>query len=187
LPGWSHAQALPYFRKQESWQGPPSAHRGADGPVTTQFCRYEDSLLDAYIEAGQKAGFGWTDDYNAAEQEGFGRLQMTIRNGRRCSAATAYLRPALGRPNLSVEVGAHATRIVFEGRCAVGVEYVRNGRKQVAYAEREVLLWRRVINSPQLLMLSGIGPAEVLKAHSIPGGRMCRGWARISRITCPRS
>jgi len=168
LPGWSHAQALPYFRKQESWQGPPSAHRGADGPVTTQFCRYEDSLLDAYIEAGQKAGFGWTDDYNAAEQEGFGRLQMTIRNGRRCSAATAYLRPALGRPNLSVEVGAHATRIVFEGRCAVGVEYVRNGRKQVAYAEREVLLCGGVINSPQLLMLSGIGPAEVLKAHSIP-------------------
>ena len=168
LPGWSYAHVLPYFCKVESWQGPPTPYRGVDGPVTTQFCRYEDSLLGAYFEAGQKAGFGWTDDYNGAEQEGFARLQMTIRNGRRCSAATAYLRPALHRPNLSVEVGAHATRIVFDGVRAIGIEYMKNGQKQIAQAEREVLLCGGVINSPQLLMLSGIGSADALKVHSIP-------------------
>ncbi len=167
LPNWSYAHALPYFLKLEDWQGPPSALRGSGGPVTTQFCRYEDSLLGAYIEAGQRAGHGWTDDYNGAQQEGFGRLQMTIRNGRRCSAATAYLRPALRRPNLTVEVGALASRIVLEGTRAVGVEFAQNGQRVVARAEREVLLCGGVINSPQLLMLSGIGAARELRAQGI--------------------
>jgi 4-pyridoxate dehydrogenase len=167
LTGWSYSDALPYFRKQESWQGGGSAYRGGDGPLATQFCRYEDPLLGAYIEAGQKAGHGWTDDYNGEKQDGFARLQMTIRNGRRCSAATAYLRPALGRPNLSVEVGALATRIVFEGNRAVGVSYVKNGRTIVARATREVILCGGVFNSPQLLMLSGIGAPDQLKQHGI--------------------
>ncbi len=167
LPQWSYAHALPYFKREESWQGPPSAYRGSDGPVTTQFCRYEDSLLGAYIEAGQSAGYGWTDDYNGAEQEGFGRLQMTIRKGRRCSAATAYLRPALHRPNLEVEVGALATRIVFEGTRAVGIDYVKDGQATTVRAESEVLLCGGVINSPQLLMLSGVGPADELRASGV--------------------
>jgi 4-pyridoxate dehydrogenase len=167
LTGWSYAHALPYFRKQESWQGGGSAYRGGDGPLTTQFCRYQDPLLEAYIEAGQKAGHGWTDDYNGEKQDGFARLQMTIRNGRRCSAATAYLRPALGRSNLSVEVGALATRIVFEGNRAVGVVYVKGGRTTVARGAREVILCGGVFNSPQLLMLSGIGAPDELKQHGI--------------------
>ena len=167
LPDWSYARALPYFRKLEDWRGPPSALRGSGGPITTQFCRYEDSLLGAYIEAGQKAGHGWTDDYNGARQEGFGRLQMTIRKGRRCSAATAYLRPALRRRNLTVEVGALAGRIVLERTRAVGIEYVKDGQKVLARAEREVLLCGGVINSPQLLMLSGIGAAAELKAQGL--------------------
>jgi choline dehydrogenase/4-pyridoxate dehydrogenase len=164
---WSYAKALPYFRKLESWQGGPSPWRGGDGPVTTQFCRYQDGLLGAYIEAGQAAGHGWTEDYNGAAQEGFGRLQMTIRNGRRCSTATAYLRPALARPNLTVAVGALATRIRLDGTKAVGIDYVQDGQTRTAHAEREVLLCGGVINSPQLMLLSGIGPAADLKAHGI--------------------
>ena len=167
LPEWSYANALPYFRKLEHWQGDASPYRGSEGPVTTQFCRYEDSLLGAYIEAGQKTGYGWTEDYNGARQEGFGRLQMTIRDGRRCSSATAYLRPALRRPNLTVETGALAGRILLEGTRATGIEYSRDGRTVVARAEREVLLCGGVINTPQLLQLSGIGPAADLKALSI--------------------
>ena len=167
LPDWSYAHALPYFKKQESWQGAPTAFRGTEGPVTTQFCRYEDGLLGAYAEAGQQAGHGWTEDYNGAQQEGFGRLQMTIRNGRRCSAATAYLRPALRRPNLTVEVGALVTRIGLAGSRATGVEYVKDGQTITAQAEREVLLCGGVINSPQLLMLSGIGAADELEAQGI--------------------
>ncbi len=168
LPEWSYSKALPYFQKQESWQGPTSAYRGNGGPVTTQFCRYEDSLLGAYIEAGQTAGYGWTDDYNGAQQEGFGRLQMTIRDGRRCSSATAYLRPALRRPNLSVKTGALASRIRLDGTRATGIDFVKDGQAHTVTATREVLLCGGVINTPQLLMLSGIGPTDELKAHSIP-------------------
>lgn len=168
LTDWSYAHALPYFRKQESWEGGASSYRGGDGPLTVQTCRYRDPLLDAFAAAGQAAGHGWTDDYNGAQQEGFGRLQMTIRNGRRCSCASAYLRPALRRANLKVAVKALATRIVFEGTRAVGVEYIQGGRKLVARAAREVILAGGVINSPQLLMLSGIGHPEELAAQDIP-------------------
>ena len=108
-----------------------------------------------------------TDDYNGAQQEGFGRSQQTIRDGQRCSAAVAYLRPALARPNLAVEVEALAARIVFEGHRAVGVEYLKGSERRVARAEREVILAGGVINSPQLLMLSGIGDPEVLAAQGI--------------------
>ena len=167
LPEWSYAGALPYFRKMERWQGDPSRFRGSDGPLTTQFCRYEDGLLGAYAEAGQDAGYGWTTDYNGEQQDGFGRLQMTIRDGRRCSAATAYLRPALRRPNLTVEVGALATRVLFEGARATGLQYSRGGQTHIVRAEREILLCGGVINTPQLLLLSGVGPEADLKAHSI--------------------
>jgi choline dehydrogenase/4-pyridoxate dehydrogenase len=162
LACWSYAHVLPYFRKLETWEGGANAYRGGDGPLTTQFCRFEDPLLDAYAEAGRTAGHCWTADYNGAEQEGFGRLQMTIRNGRRCSAATAYLRAAMRRQNLTILVRALATRVIFEGSRAVGVEYRRGGETVVVQARREVLLAGGVINSPQLLMLSGIGPADAL-------------------------
>lgn len=167
LDQWSYAHALPYFRRQESWQGGADAWRGGDGPLTTQFCRYRDPLVDAFGQAGRDAGHGWTDDYNGARQEGFGQLQMTIRKGRRCSGATAYLRPALDRPNLEVMVHAQATRLVFEGTRAVGVELVRDGIAETVRAEGEVILSGGVINAPQLLMLSGIGDPERLTRHGI--------------------
>ena len=167
LDGWSYAHALPYFRKQESWQGGASRYRGGDGPLTTRVNGYADPLFDAYMQAAVDAGHPVTDDYNGARQEGFGRMQCTIRDGRRCGNATAYLRPVLSRPNLRVEVGALVTRVVIEGSRAVGVEFGRDGRTQVVRAEREVLLAGGVINSPEVLMLSGIGDPEELRAHGI--------------------
>jgi 4-pyridoxate dehydrogenase len=167
LDEWSYAHVLPYFRRQETWAGGANEYRGGDGPLGVRACAYEDPLLDAYAQAGISAGFGWTDDYNGARQEGFGRLQMTIRDGRRSSCATAYLRPALKRGNVEIQVKAHATRVVIEGGRAVGVEYVRGGRRMVARAEREVILSGGVINTPQLLMLSGIGHPDELKAIGI--------------------
>ncbi|MDR6290776.1 choline dehydrogenase-like flavoprotein [Inquilinus ginsengisoli] len=178
LDEWSYAHALPYFRRLESWEGGADAWRGGDGPLGVQYCRYQDPLLDAYAAAAGEAGHGWTDDYNGARQEGFGRLQMTIRNGRRCSAATAYLRPALARPNLTVTVGAMVTRVLFEGTRAVGVDYVKDGKVLTAWADAEVILSGGVINSPQLLMLSGIGDPEQLAAHGIGTRIPLRGVGR---------
>lgn len=167
LSGWSWENAFPYFRKQESWQGEPSAYRGIDGPINTQFCKYEDPLIDAYMAAATAAGHGQTDDYNGEVQEGFGRLQMSIREGRRCSGATAYLKPALKRSNLDIDVNALVTRVLFDGTRAVGVEYRTGGVTKTIYAEREVILSGGVINSPQLLMLSGIGDPAALSKHGI--------------------
>jgi len=167
LSSWSYAHALPYFRRQESWEGGASTYRGGEGPITTRQSRYPDPLVDAWIAAGQEAGQPVTPDYNGAQQEGFGRLQSMIRRGKRVSGATAYLRPALARPNLSLEIEALATRVIIEGNRAVGVEYVQRGQKRVARASREVILSGGVINSPQLLMLSGIGDAEELARHGI--------------------
>ncbi|MBV8653649.1 MAG: GMC family oxidoreductase N-terminal domain-containing protein, partial [Alphaproteobacteria bacterium] len=167
LPDWSFAHVLPYFRRQESWEGGANPYRGGDGLLTTRFARYQDPLVEAYFAAAREAGHKITEDYNGAEQEGFGRLQYTIRDGRRCSGAVAYLRPALGRGNLSVRVEALTTRILFEGTRAVGVEYIANGATHRVRARREVLLTAGVINSPQLLMLSGIGDPEELEAHNI--------------------
>jgi choline dehydrogenase/4-pyridoxate dehydrogenase len=165
--GWSYDEVLPYFRKQESWAEGGNAYRGGDGPLGTQFCRYEDPLLDAFAESGKAAGHGWTEDYNGAQQEGFGRLQMTIRNGKRSSTATAYLRPALKRGGVQIEVHAMVTRLLMEGTRAVGIEYRQHGVLHQVRAEREVILAGGVINTPQLLMLSGIGDPEELKRHDI--------------------
>ncbi len=127
LPGWSYAHVLPYFRRQESWEGGSSEFRGGDGPLSTRFSRFSDPLVDAFAAAGAAAGHPWTDDYNGARQDGFCRWQMTIRDGRRWSAANAYLHPAAGRPNLTVAINAHATRIVLEKDRAVGVVYQADG------------------------------------------------------------
>lgn len=168
LKGWSFDDALPYFKKQESWEGGGDAYRGGDGPLGTQFCHYQDPLLQAFADAGKSAGHGWTEDYNGATQEGFGRLQMTIRNGRRSSCATAYLKPALARRDLSIEVRALATRLIMDGKRAVGVEFTQDGIKREVHAAREVILAGGVINTPQLLNLSGIGDPAELKQHDIP-------------------
>jgi len=168
LTNWSYANLLPYFRRQESWEGGANAYRGGEGPLTTRTTRYRDPLVEAWLAAAEAAGLPATEDYNGAQQEGFGRSQQTIRDGRRCSAAVAYLRSALTRSNLTVEVNALATRILFEGRRAVGVEYLKGTEHFTVRAEREVILAGGVINSPQLLMLSGIGDPDVLCSHEIP-------------------
>jgi choline dehydrogenase/4-pyridoxate dehydrogenase len=167
LTDWSHAKVLPYFRKLETWEGGTSAHRGGDGPITVQRCRYQDPLVTACFAAAASAGHPATDDYNGATAEGFSRLQMTIARGRRCSAATGYLRPALQRRGLTVRTGALATQVLLTGTHATGVEFVSNGQRRTATAMREVILAGGVINTPHLLMLSGIGDPAQLGAHGI--------------------
>jgi 4-pyridoxate dehydrogenase len=168
LPKWSYAHVLPYFRRSESWEGGESFYRGGNGPLATRRSRYEDPLVDAYFAAAVAAGYRRNEDYNGAEQDGFARMQMTIRNGRRESASTAYLRPALARGNLEVRVKAHVARILLEGTRAVGVEYLERGARQVVRAEREVIVSCGSINTPQVLMLSGIGDPDALGALQIP-------------------
>ena len=165
--GWSFADVLPYFKRCESWQDGETDWRGGSGPVGVEWARTRDPLFAAWVEAGKAAGYPATDDYNASRPEGFGRGQYSIRNGRRSSAATAYLAPARRRPNLTVEVGAQATRILLRGTCAVGLEYIKDGRTVQSDAAREVILSGGAFNTPQLLMLSGIGPADHLRAIGI--------------------
>jgi 4-pyridoxate dehydrogenase len=167
LSGWSYAEVLPYFRRQESWEGGAGDYRGDGGPLTVGTAHYDDPLIEACLAAGSALQLPATADYNGGQQEGLGRMQQTIRNGRRCSAAEAYLRPALGRANLTVVTDALALRIVLEGGRAVGIDYARQGATAIARAEREVILAGGVINSPQLLMLSGIGDPEALRPHGI--------------------
>jgi choline dehydrogenase-like flavoprotein len=165
--GWSFADALPYFKRCETWEGGDDPYRGGSGPVGTQYARTRDPLYAAWIEAAKQAGQPVTADYNGRDPIGFSRSQYTIRDGRRSSAAVAFLKPALGRPNLTVVVEALTTRVLLNGTRATGVEYVKDGRTVRAEAAREVILAGGSINSPQLLMLSGIGPAEHLRAHGI--------------------
>lgn len=167
LKEWSYAHVLPYFRRQESWERGADAYRGGDGPLTTRESRYADPLIDAYIEAAAAAGHPVTPDYNGAQQEGFGRLQSTIRNGKRHSGANAHMKPAVARGNVKVATHALAWRVVFEQSRAVGIEYTEGGNKKIARASREVILSGGVINSPQLLMLSGIGDPDELGLHGI--------------------
>ena len=165
--GWSYADCLPYFIKSEDWEKGDEPLRGTGGPLTTIENRYPDPLLDAWFAAGKAAGHSVTPDYNGAQNEGLAKLQSTIRNGRRCSAAVAYLRPAMKRPNLTVITGALVHRVVMEGTKAIGVEYSKGGSKTIVGADREVIVSGGVINSPQLLMLSGIGDPERLAEHGI--------------------
>jgi choline dehydrogenase-like flavoprotein len=166
--GWSYADVLPYFKRCETWQGGENTWRGGSGPVGTEFAKTRDPVYDAWIEAAKAAGLPVSGDYNGAQQEGFGRGQYTIRNGYRSSAATAYLKPAWQRSNLTVETGAHVTRVLTKGTRATGVEWIaRGGDKVEATAEREVILSAGAFNTPPLLMLSGIGPAAHLREMGI--------------------
>ncbi len=171
LPEWNYAHVLPYFKKLESWEDGAVNDRGGDGPIGVQRCKYEDPLLGAYAAASKEAGHTWTEDYNTTKQDGFSRLQMSIRNGARCSTAVAYLRPALGRKNLTVKVNILASKVTLGGTnsasTATGIEYVENGVTKTVNATREVLLCGGVINTPQLLMLSGIGDPKQLEVHGI--------------------
>ncbi len=167
LQGWSYEDVLPYFRRQESWEGGASVYRGGSGPLATGASKYQDPLMDAYAEAAIGAGHSWTSDYNGAVQEGFGRMQLTIGGGRRCSSAVAYLHPVRSRANLSVSVETLVERVVMEGPRAVAVDVVRNDARERIHAEREIILSAGAFNSPQLLMLSGIGAPDALRALGI--------------------
>lgn len=168
LEDWSYADCLPYFKKSETRLKGGDAYRGGSGPlfVTTGACT--NPLYLAFIEAGREAGYPVTEDMNGFQQEGLGRMDMTTYKGRRWSAARAHLRPAQKRGGVVVRSRCLVTRVLFEGRRAAGVEYSRSGRLEVARAGREVIISGGAINSPQILMLSGIGNAGELKKSSIP-------------------
>ncbi|MBF6332865.1 GMC family oxidoreductase [Nocardia transvalensis] len=161
--GWSYEDVLPYFVKSETNTGLRSPYHGTDGPLHVENPRFVHELTDAWIEAAVAAGLPRTDDFNGRDQEGVGRYQVTHRRGRRWSTADAYLRPAMSRPNLTVRTCAHVTRVRLEGLRAIGVDYVCGAAEHTVFAEAEVLLSGGTVNSPQLLMLSGIGPAGHLR------------------------
>ena len=166
--GWNYAAVLPYFRRAEKRASGGDDYRGDEGPLQTRYGSLENPLHAVWLEAGRQAGYASTDDVNGYQQEGFGRLDMTVaEDGRRCSAANAYLRPAMRRPNLAVKTGAFATRILFDEGRATGVEYRLGDATHVAHARREVILAGGPINSPKLLKLSGVGPGAELAALGI--------------------
>lgn len=165
--GWSYADVLPYFRRAESRERGGDDYRGDEGPLNVHTGDEPNPLFKAFLDATQQAGYPYTSDMNGHQQEGFGVMDMTIRKGKRWNTAQAYLRPVLDRPNLNAETGAMATRILFEGDRAVGVELQQDGKTRRIRAEREVILCGGAINSPQLLLLSGIGPQTDLAAQGI--------------------
>lgn len=168
--GWSYADVLPYFKRMETWtprgQGGDPDWRGKDGPLHVTRGPRDNPLHDAFVQAGEQAGYPVTEDYNGEQQEGFGPMEMTVYKGQRWSAANAYLKPALKRDNCEL-TRAFARRVVIEEGRAVGVEVERGGQIEVIRANREVILSASSINSPKLLMLSGIGPAAHLAEHGI--------------------
>jgi choline dehydrogenase len=164
--GWSFDDVLPFFRKAEDQQRGADRLHGSGGPLAVSDVK-PHKLCEAFIGAAQQAGFPRTNDFNGETQQGAGYFQLTARNGRRCSTARGYLKPARGRANLSVESSALATRILFEGRRAVGVEYRQNGALRQARASGEVILSGGAFNSPQLMQLSGVGPADLLRRHGV--------------------
>jgi len=164
--GWSFADVLPYFKRMEHAHGGDEGWRGIDGPLHVQAGSQWNPLYKAFVEAGRQAGFETTSDYNGWKQEGFGAMEQTIHNGRRWSAANAYLRPALKRPNVSLISGL-ARRVVIENQRATGVEIEVRGTIQLVKAKREVVIAASSINSPKLLMLSGIGPGSHLRDNGI--------------------
>ena len=167
-PGWSHAEVLPYFRRAEHNERLANEFHGTSGPLNVMDLRSPNKTLQAFIEAGREAGYPVTDDFNGADQEGIGPYQVTHRNGERFSAAKAYLTPKLGRRNLTVITGAHTTRILFEDRRAVGVEFRKDGKLERLSARLEVLLAAGALQSPQVLMLSGVGAGAELAKFGIP-------------------
>ena len=175
LTGWGYADVLPYFKRSESLQGGGDDYHGDEGPLKISKASSPSPIYRRFVEAGAQAGHKLTSDFNGAQQEGFGPYQMTIHDGRRWSAANAYLHPALKRPNLKAETGARTSRIVIENGRATGVEYVQDGETRRAHADAEVLLCAGAVQSPHILQLSGVGDAAALKTagvtpvHHLPG------------------
>jgi choline dehydrogenase-like flavoprotein len=165
--GWGFADLLPYFKKAEHNERGADAHHGTGGPLNVKDLTTPNRFGPVFVEAAVQAGHPRNPDFNGARQEGVGAYQVTHKNGERCSAAKAYLTPNLGRPNLTVMTGAHATRLLLDGRRAVGVEVRVGGALQTLQARREVLLTAGALQSPQLMMLSGIGPGAQLQSHGI--------------------
>ena len=166
--GWAYADVLPLFKRAEHNECfGADAYRGVGGPLNVAYLRSPSVLNEAFVQACESQGIAQTPDYNGATQFGVGRAQVTQKNGERCSAAKAYIAPHTGRPNLTVISRAHASRVLLEGQRAVGVAYLQGGRSLEVRARREVLVAGGAFGSPQLLMLSGIGPADHLKAHGI--------------------
>jgi choline dehydrogenase len=168
VPGWAFGDLLPYFKKCEDNSRGASEWRGAGGPLAVSDLPDRHELCDAFIASAMALGVPRNDDFNAGSQEGTGYYQATARNGRRCSTAVGYLRPAEKRPNLRVEVEALATRVLFDGKRASGVVYEARGARHEVHAAREVILSGGSFNSPQLLQLSGVGPRALLERHAIP-------------------
>jgi choline dehydrogenase len=165
--GWGYEDVLPYFKKAENQQRGADEYHGANGPLPVSDWRHHDPLSEAFVKASVEAGFPFNPDFNGATQEGAGFFQTTTRRGRRASSAFSYLRPAKNRANLHIETDALAQRILFEGRRAKGVEYRQRGQLRRATARREILVSSGAYNSPQLLQLSGVGPADLLRSHGI--------------------
>ncbi|OGB41312.1 MAG: glucose-methanol-choline oxidoreductase, partial [Burkholderiales bacterium RIFOXYC2_FULL_59_8] len=166
-PGWSYAEVLPYFKKAEHNERGADDFHGSNGPLNVMDLRCPNRFGELFVQAGEQAGYQRNADFNGASQEGVGRYQVTHKNGERHSTAKAYVTPNLSRPNLKVFTGALTTRILLDGKRAVGVEYLQEGQIRRLKCRREVLLSAGAIQSPQILMLSGIGPREHLLAHQI--------------------
>jgi len=168
LKGWSYSDVLPYFKRSENRKKGANDFHGTEGPLAVSPGESTNPLFRAYIEAGRQAGYPYTGDFNGHQQEGFGPYEMTINDGQRWSAASAFLKPVRDRENLTVVTEAMTTRILFEKKRAAGIEYIRNNEKVQSWAAKEVIISGGAINSPQVLMLSGIGPGEYLKKFNIP-------------------
>ena len=165
--GWGYGDLMPYFRRAEDNSRGASAYHGTGGPLAVTDPRYKSQACEAFIAAAKEQGAAANDDFNGPRQDGVGWYQRTQRHGQRCSAATAYLHPAMSRPNLTVHTGALVTKVIIDGGQATGVSYLHHGEPVTARADAEVILSGGAINSPQLLMLSGVGPAEHLIEHGI--------------------
>ncbi len=174
-PGWSYDEVLPYFRRSEHNERLSDEYHGSQGPLNVADLRSPNKTLQSFVDAGREAGFPVNDDFNGAEQEGIGAYQVTQRNGERLSVAKAYLTPNLGRKNLTVFTNAHTTRVLFQGKRATGVEFRRDGKTEQIGANHEVLMAAGALQTPQILMLSGVGSGRELAelgikvVHDLPG------------------
>ena len=178
LAGWSYDEVLPAFRRSEGHVERDGVFHGRAGELTVCRARSANPLFNIFVEAGRQAGHPVNDDFNGPEQQGFGRYDFTIRRGRRCSTSTAFLRPVRHRRNLAIATGSLVRRVIVEGGRAIAVEVTRGDRPRTIRAEREIILCGGTVNSPQLLMLSGIGPGDALRKHGIEVVRELPGVGR---------
>ena len=193
-PGWSYDDVLPYFKRAENYEGDGDEEfHGQGGPLNVKkSTRDDDILLDKFVEAGSQAGFPITNDFNGKQQEGFSRYEHTIKGSKRFSSARAYLYPALNRKNLHTKTNITVDKVIFKNKKAIGVEYFEKGKKKVSGCNKEIILSSGAINSPQILMRSGIGDPEEIKKHGIQVNHELKGvgknlqdhFAVVSQFAC---